>query len=349
MNKIMYWCFLLGMLAMTGCGGLTQPAARTTALGMIFWPPWRDAAEAERLAPLGVGLTLGHSDELYVQLPWAPAAAAATVQQAAWLSGIAAEHHRPLTIALDWQDPSRRMLQGGAGWSFGDSSTRQAFLTTVDQLLTRYHPDRLVLGVEVNYYARLRPGDFAAFVELYREARTRIKGASPATAVLVTFQYELLRGCDPGWPGGEDLAPVHAFGEGLDLLGFSLYPHLAGITAGELPDGYLAGVTALAPAGGWGICETAWPAGNNDAVAAEYLKRLRVQCERYGARLLIWTATMDTAELPATNADAAAFAAAGDWMRRLGLFTREGAAKPAAAVWDRWRASPTGVGNGPAR
>lgn len=320
--------------AIAACYRPLTPAHRLLDMGMTFWPPWRDAAEAERLAPLGVGLTLAHSDMLQVQIPWHPGSDA--VQQAAWISGIAREHERPLVIALDWQDPSRRALAGGGDWCFSDTAVQAAFLRDAQELVQRYRPRYLILGVEVNYYARVRPDDFAAFVALFRRMLRPLKTASPYTEVLVTFQYEQLQGLDPLWPGGADDTPLRAFGGDLVLFGLSVYPHLAGVRDGELPDGYFAGARRLAR-GPWGIFETAWPTDSGEEAQAEYLRRLLLQTDNSGLRLLIWTATMDTAELPTTAADAAAFAAAGDWMRHLGLFTRDGRAKRAVAVWDAAR------------
>ncbi len=325
------------LVILAACYRPVSSDLRPFAMGMTFWPPWRDAAEAERLAPLGVGLTLAHSDVLQVQVPWYPGSDA--VQQAAWISGIAREHNRPLVIALDWQDPSRRALAGGDDWRFSDTAVQAVFLRDAQELVRRYQPAYLVLGVEVNYYARLQPDDFAAFVALFRRVRAVLPSG---TTALVTFQYELLTGRDPHWPGGPEEAPLRALTGALDLLGLSVYPHLGGVHDGELPDGYFAVARRLQESTGsqWGIFETSWPTADGDAAQAEYLRRLLVQADNNGLRLLIWTATMDTAELPSTMADAAAFAAAGDWMRHLGLFTRAGQAKRAVADWDAARARP---------
>jgi len=333
-NQRQYICvFLLLAIIASGCEQRATTPVRTFTMGLIFWPPWRNEAEAEQLAPLGVGLTVEHSDHIVVQLPWSPHQHDSLPELANWMSGIARKHGKALTIAIDWQEPTRRGVLGGTAqpWRFDETSTQASYLEAAAETTRRYQPDNFILGVEVNYYARTQPTDFAAFVELYRTARSQIQAISPHTRVLVTFQYELLAGLDPGWPGRGDTSPIDAFGNDLDLLGIASYPHLTGMSADKYDINYLSLLDQYPRP--WGIFETSWPTGASDAAQSVYLERLLRVCQTRRAQLLVWTATMDTADLPATTENNEEFVRAADWMRRLGLWTRTGEPKRAVAIW----------------
>jgi hypothetical protein len=298
-----------------------EPATRPFDMGTICWLPY-GRVTPQPLIDRAVQLTLDASDHLLVQLPWSPEHQD-LADQAAWIAGIARDNHRRLTIAVDWQEPRRQDVLGATTrpWRFADPAVRDAFLRSVAAAAERFHPDYFVLAVEVNYYARTHPGDFRAFVEVFRAARGRIRQSSPDTRVLVTFQYELLSGKDRSWKVAADVSPVQAFGDDLDVVGIATYPHLAGIHGAELTSDYFSTLDKFGNRP-WGIFETSWPTIGGDAEQAEYLRRLLAVCRDRSAKVLIWTGTVDSAGT--------------GWMDHLGLFTSAGEPKRAVEEWKRW-------------
>lgn len=292
--------------------------ARSFEMGMIYWPP-QGAATPPDLIGKGIGLTLENSDHMLVQLPWSPAQTN-LAELASWIAGIAHEHHKHLTIAVDWQEATRvRVL--GKPWRFTDEATRRQFITSLADAAQRHRPDYFVVGVEVNYYAR--SADFLSFIETYRQTRAKIKEVSPETKVLVTFQYEALR-------EHNNFDVIKSFD--LDILGIATYPHLAGVKPRDVSTKYFSALDAFKmPVG---FFETSWPGQDGQA---EYARQILPTCRDLDARLLIWTATTDTEALPEVEADRTKFEVEANWMRHLGLWTLDGKPKPAAAIWQQWR------------
>jgi hypothetical protein len=298
-------------------------SARSFEMGMIYWPP-QGTATAPELIGKGISLTLENSDHMLVQLPWNPGQTN-LAELASWIAGIAHEHHKHLTIAVDWQEATRTGVLAGKTnpWRFADDATRRQFIDSVTAAAKNHRPDYFVVGVEVNYYARLFPDDFKSFVETYRETKAKIKEVSPATKVLVTFQYEALR-------ERKNFDIIRSFD--LDILGIATYPHLVGVKPGDVSAKYFAALDAFKmPVG---FFETSWPRQEQQV---EYAQRILQTCRDLDARLLIWTATTDTEALPAVEADRKKFEVEANWMRYLGLWTVDGKAKPAAKVWQQWR------------
>ncbi len=330
---------LLGIIAFVcfaEIGPAGSPLTRTFEMGMIFWPPLGEATERNAIER-GVGLTVEGSDHLLVQLPWSPTRPE-VAGRANWIASIARGHGRRLTIAVDWMEATRDLVLGGraAPWRFSDRSTRERFVEAVEEAAKRHQPEYFILGVEVNYYAFANPEDFREFVGAYRAAPERIRAASPRTRCLVTFQYELLSGRDVERGAKGDSGPVRAFGPDLDLLGIATYPHLAGLKPGDVSAAYFHQLAALDRP--FGIFETSWPSSGpwTEVDQDVYLRRILEVCDRRSARLLIWTATTDTAGIPEVGGDRRAFEAEAGWMRSLGLWRLDGGRKTVVTTWKEW-------------
>ncbi len=332
----------MALVCFAGMASASPPPRRTFEMGMIFWPPQGEATERKTIER-GIGLTVEGSDHLLVQLPWSPTQPEVAAR-ANWIASIAREHGRSLAIAVDWMEATRDLVLGGraAPWRFSDRANRDRFVEAVEEAAKKHQPEYFLLGVEVNYYAFANPEDFRAFVDVYRAARARVRAASPRTRCLVTFQFELLSGRDAARGAKVDPGPIHAFGPDLDLLGIATYPHLAGLKPGEVSSAYFDQLAVLDRP--FGIFETSWPSlGPWTEVDQEvYLRRILEVCDRRSARLLIWTATTDTAGIPEVEGDRRAFEAEAGWMRSLGLWRLDGGRKAAVATWEEWhsRAMP---------
>lgn len=337
----------LATLVVMLCTGVlvAQPQTRSFEMGLIYWPPMGEQTP-EPIIKAGIGRTLENAEHLLVQLPWRPGVngnpGPDVAAWAAWIGTIARDHDKRLTVAVDWQDATRTALYESKAhpWCWRDDSTRTAFVAMARQVAERYRPAWFVLGVEVNYHAHLDAPDFQAFVEAYREAQRAVKAISPATRVLVTFQHEFITGRDRHWNVRANLDPVRAFGDSLDALGLSLYPHLAGLRPGEIDAGYFDEVAALQLP--MAVFETAWPsvAPWTDDIQADYARRMLAAADACGMGLVVWTSTTDTMLLPDVETDRGEFDAAGNWMRFLGLYRIEGQPKASSEPWRQWLARP---------
>ncbi len=335
------------IVTVAACVFAAEPQTRPFEMGLIYWPPMGEKTP-DPIIKAGIGRTIQSADHMLVQLPWRPNGPD-VVAMATWIGTIAREQRRTLTVAVDWQDATRTALFESKAhpWSWRDASTRDAFVAMARQVAATYQPANFVLGVEANYHAHLAPESFAGFVEAYRAAREAVKTASPATNVLVTFQYEFITGRDRHWNVKANLDPVRAFGDQLDVLGVSVYPHLAGLSPGEVDAAYFNDAAALQlPVA---IFETAWPsvAPWTAADQAEYARRVLDAAAAHRMALVVWTSTTDSMHLPQVEADRDQFDAAANWMRFLGLYTIEGGDKPAAATWRAWLARPRAAATTP--
>lgn len=314
--------------------------ARPFEMGLIYWPPLGERTP-EAIIRAGVGRTVESAEHIVVQLPWRPQGPDLPAM-AAWMSGVAREHGKRLTIAVDWQDPARTgLLEARARpWSWREPAARDAFLDALETTARVHRPDVFVLGVEVNYHAHHDPASFADFVALLGEAGRRVRSASVGTRIAATLQYEFMTGRDRHWQRPADPRPVEALRDHLDVLGIATYPHLAGVEPADLDAAYFEPATRLGlPIA---IYETAWPSvepGSTDDQAT-YAQHLLAAAASIDATLVVWTSTTDALQLPEPDADRAAFDAAARWMRRLGLFTIDGEPKPAAAAWRSWLDRP---------
>ena len=92
--------YFIGQIKQSNSVGL-----RSYDMGMMLWTPDGEKTP-DVIARKAVGFTLDNSEHILVQVPWSPYIGSA-IKKAAWMSKIAIEHKRGLTIALDWMDQDR--------------------------------------------------------------------------------------------------------------------------------------------------------------------------------------------------------------------------------------------------
>ena len=152
---------------------------------------------------------------------------------------------------------------GGATLSVdpSDAGQRQQFIDTVVGIVEEHELAYLLLGTEVDRIEADDPAAFDAFVALYADTYDAVKAVSPGTKVFTAFQLEELRG--GGYLTGRDWDErwglIEAFGDRLDLVGFTSYPFFDYESPADIPDDYYA--EAAAHAGGRPIAftELGWP------------------------------------------------------------------------------------------
>jgi hypothetical protein len=315
-----------------------QKLSRDFEMGLAYWPP-KIEKDTDLIVKKGVAIMLENSEHLLLQIPWSPLMGSAH-QNAIWIGGLAARHHRPLTIAIDWMDIDRHRLLGSDAnnWSFQEKWVETRFLSDVGILAKKYQPNFLVLGVEVDFMALKKPEIFRGFVATYAKAYRIAKLNSPDTKVSVSFQFEQIINENGSSESIVESPIVRAFGPLLDVLGLSVYPCQYYSHPNILPDDYLSSV--IPPNIEVAIFETGWPSRPGDEnLQKEYVEWILQATTNVSASLLVWISTTDIHVSKETGRDKAAppcKAAVEAWYHRLGLWEASGDPKEAVQPWVEW-------------
>lgn len=180
---------------------------------------------------------------------------------------------------------------------------RASYLDGLETFVTKYTPDMIGLGIEVNTLAAKRPSDYAAFRELFAQAAQKIHSISPDTEVFTTFQVERMKGLHGGLFGGKN-DPVAATWDLLDdfpdadLVGFTTYPGIIYSNPEDIPAEYY---TELSQKTSKSIIvsELGWfrdgPAGWESSVAeqADFIERFGQLTDSLTLRAIIWSFLYD--------------------------------------------------------
>lgn len=221
---------------------------------------------------------------------------------------------------------------------FSDPRIVSAFRSYVTYVISNYHPQQLVIGVEINMLYERNRDQFNAFVQLYNQLYDVAKAAQPGIQVFPSFQFEDLLG------NSGDVHPPHwevldAFRGKMDAFAFTTYPYLGGIqSAAELPENYYAQVKAhwdgpvLITAAGYPSA----PVSGRAVVGTEqdqqaFLNRLLGDAEKQGFKLVAWTAALDP-DYAVTGTNVA--------YKDTGLRHSDGANKLAWGAWEQWSRRP---------
>lgn len=109
--------------------------------------------------------------------------------------------------------------------------------------VSKYKPEYIGLGIEVNYLYEKNKGEFDKYVLLFHSYQSKIKSISNNTKIFPIFQLEKLKGLQGGLFGGiNDTSKnqweiLNKFNKA-DLLGFTTYPTLIYNSPSDIPLGY---------------------------------------------------------------------------------------------------------------
>lgn len=259
--------------------------------------------------------------------------------------------HLKLVYAIDPTDPTVQRsrianLPSGVdpAKGFADPRVQSALKAYVTYVVSNYHPDYLVIGVEINMLYERNRDQFNAFVTLYDEAYSIAKAASPGIKVFPTFQLEDLLGTS-GDLHPPDWQVLDAFAGKMDALAFSTYPYLGGFkSTNDIPANYYAQVKDHWQ-GDIMVVSAGYPSAPVDGQAVvgseqdqqAYLNRLLGDAQRLGFQLVSWEAPLDPS-YTVTGTDVA--------YKDIGLRHSDGANKLAWTVWEQWARRPLGKGSG---
>lgn len=315
MNKLLLSCITSLVFALVSCS--QEPSVKQLNMGMIYWPyeNCNDQCIKE-----GVKLTIENSNILTAQIPW-ELNRKSFVDDVKWISHIARETQRQLIINVDWLNDTRSGLRGSE-WSFLNINVREKFIENILTVVRKHKPAYINLAVEVNYFALIDSSEFKAFVEIYNELVPKIKDCSKNTKIGVTFQLQLLVGSHTKWHSDNTLGIINVFGDNLDYIGISSYPHLSSNSKDFITE---LQKVELQTSKNISIFETSFPKLKKDSKSnqSSYLANLLDYLssnERYD--LLIWTSTADICY----ESD--------NWKYKLGLYNCDLTPRKATFIWN---------------
>ncbi len=212
-----------------------------------------------------------------------------------------------------------------AGATLSDSAWRRAYEQAALDVVRACRPRYLSIGNEVNRwyekYGMSGANGFQNYVSLFCDMYDTLKTLSPGIVVFCTFAREIVaENCEA------DLSVLSLFPkEKLDLLAFTSYPHaVQGRSRPEsIPDDYYSRALNIVPGKLIGFSEVGWPsfeAFGGEQSQADFIVELGGRLtagQGIGLHLLGWPWLCD---LDSTD--------------RMGLFRRDGTAKPA---WEQWK------------
>ena len=343
----MAW-LLVAALAVSACGGgsgagdgAPAGAERSFLMGISTLPrELNGKAYSETF-----DLAAKHGEMVLIQRtpPWADFVPGAdiseqTAKTTASEKDAVANNHLRLFFAIDPTDGStgRDRLAGlpasMAGTNFSDERVRSAFLTYAQYVAINYRPAYMALGVEMNLYSQKNKDDFENFKSLYFEAYDRVKAASPATQVTVTWQYEDMQGKlpteDKHFPAWQ---LIKAFDAKMDVASISTYPSFAYARVSDIPDNYYSQLRGFTDKpiviAEMGYSSAAGAQGINDGSEPEqsaFLTRALAEAQDLKMPFIIWFAGWDPAYAKDTPFGV---------FQHIGLLRADGSEKPAWSLW----------------
>lgn len=198
-----------------------------------------------------------------------------------------------------------------------------------------YQPQVLSLGVESNSLYLFQRETYPLYLETVRDIYDEIKAVSPKTQVMNNFQLDRMRGKTS--LSGEDFDPhwdlISQLEGKIDLVSFTVYPHLEYRNPGEIPDQYLQEIRehtdlpVMITETGWPTEDTASGAQGSDQLQIEYMFKLFQQANKIDLEALVWVFPHD-----------ASFGLAGGIFDHISLRHNDGGPKPG---FDYWQAALT--------
>lgn len=119
--------------------------------------------------------------------------------------------------------------------SFNHTDVKLAFLNYCKRTTDFFHPDYLVIGIEVNLLMKLRPDLWDAYLDLHKYVYQHLKAVYPDLPVFVSFSgMDLLPEYSDADPGKQqqalsDILPYS------DMFGISIYPYISSLLTDSIP------------------------------------------------------------------------------------------------------------------
>lgn len=226
-----------------------------------------------------------------------------------------------------------------------DPGVAPSYLSFCRNLISRFKPDYMAYGIEVNTLAENQPGAWPKFLQLAQQVYSSLKADNPRLPLFVSIntnsfwkdpkrQTEIIR----------QILPYS------DFVAVSAYPHLLSRSKPAwLQEDYFLGIRKLAPQKPFVIAETGYPAQKrtvdhrivrgNQPIQDRYLKFVLQESQKLKAEFLVWFVHRDYDPL-VKKVVAAEFS---DELVELfkrrkdtGLLAHDGKKRRALQTWTHW-------------
>ena len=211
-----------------------------------------------------------------------------------------------------------------------DDATKQVYKNNTVAFADKYKLKYLGIGIEVNTLFAKSPADFDAFVQFFGEVYNAIKAKSPDTMVFTIFQLEVMKGLNGGLFGGindpdkSQWSLLDRFPKS-DIFAFTTYPGLIYKSPSEIPTDYYSEIQTHTKKPiafteiGW-HSEAGLPGWeSSEAEQSEFVTIFFDQTKDLKEEFAVWSFLYDQNTLAP--------------FRSMGLYRRDGTAKPA---WSEW-------------
>lgn len=132
-------------------------------------------------------------------------------------------------LALAWTDEGENQALTG-DWrnkSFDDADVQRAYLNYARNIIARFDPDFLAIGIEANIMISKAPDRWDEYLALNAFVYAELKRQHPDLPIFTTIQYEHLRGIEDTSKPNADLqsAAVRTLMQHSDLMAVSTYKY----------------------------------------------------------------------------------------------------------------------------
>lgn len=282
---------------------------------------WINSSLEDSAIKEAVRQTVENSSLIVAQVSWSPSNEDFE-NNIEWYHKLASDHGKSFMINLDWQENNRTGMRGGA--TFENHLVREQFLNDILNIASKYNPDYLTLGIEVNYYALTSTKGYEQFIQLFNKIKKSIKTNHPNIKVGLSFQLELLYGIHTEWNEENTIQALDAIVENLDYIGISTYPNFSRSLNGNsfYSLDYIDSISSSynKPTG---ILETGISEKKYDVLERKkYIDLVFQKYEGLNLKFLIWGSMIDGNE----NLS---------WENEIGLLNFDGSKKPEFDTWQK--------------
>lgn len=223
--------------------------------------------------------------------------------------------------------------------SFDDDHVIYAFIQHCKRMIEIFTPDYFAYAIEANMLLTLAPEKWDEFVVLAQAVYTSIKARYSDLPVFITLHTELFHADPVTQQAG--IAQVLPY---TDLIALSSYAYGQYSDPADIPVDHFFALHDLAPAKGFAIAETAWPAEDvtapypalipaSDTTQLAYIDRLLSDADSLDAAFVTYFFTRDFDEFWEAELQYSPMADLIRFWRDTGLYDGEGNPRPALESW----------------
>lgn len=228
---------------------------------------------------------------------------------------------------------------------FDDPDVIAAYTNFARYMISRFNPDYMAYGIEVNLLAEKDPAAFQKYLVLAEQVYQTLKEEYPGLPLFLTIHIETFISNRVGQE--EIIRQLLPFS---DYVAVSSYPFVEQANPGELPQDWFSQMQDLAPDKPFAVAETGYIAQDlvlaqygveiqgRDEWQADYVRFLFDKANELQAEFVIWFVSRDY-DLAWERVKAGVDEIFKLW-RDTGLLDGDGNVRPSLQIWDEWLGLP---------